>query len=130
DVGVRRRPLHAGDDPGVLAPTAVAEHLADHQFGPRSDAPVAPVGGSAGAGDRRGNVGAMAVQVLHLLAGDEALRLRNLSLEVGMAGVVAGVEDRDRRAIAVDPDVPGFLDSDLLAALVETGVGAPVQPDL
>ena len=85
DLGARLgRPLHAGEDPGVLAGAGVVEHLADHRVGARGRHPCSAAGRGTGADDGGRDVGAVPVDVGDALAGDEALRVADLAGQVGV----------------------------------------------
>ena len=102
DVGAAGAPLHPLDDPGLRAGACVVEDLADREVGAGRDALLLAVGGGAGAGDGRGDVGAVAVDVGDRLAGHEAAGLGHLVGEVGVGLVDAGVEHGDGDAGAVE----------------------------
>ena len=124
-------PLHAGDDPGVLAGAlGAAEHLADDQVGAGGDALVVAAGGGAGADDRGGDVGAVPVDVGDGLARHEAGRAVDLGSQVGVVDVDAGVEHRDLHALAVVAGRPGLRRADQRHALLEVGLHPAVEPQL
>ncbi len=122
-------PLHAGDDPGVLADASVVEDFADDQVGCGCDAGVVAVGGGAGAGDDRGDVGAVPLWVGGVLVGDEAHHVLDLIHEVGVGGVDAGVEDGDGGAVAVVAGLPRLGGADLGDAVGEGGLDLAVEPE-
>ncbi len=123
-------PLHAGDDPGVVADASVVEDFADDQVGCGGDAGVVAVGGGAGAGDDRGDVGAVSLWVGDVFVGDEADAVLDQVGEVGVGVVDAGVEDGDGDAVAVVAGFPGFGGADLGDAVGEGGVYLAVEPEL
>ena len=89
-------PLHAREDPGVLAVAGVGEHLADDQVRAGRDALAQPAGRGAVAGDGRRDVRAVAVAVDVGVVGREVRRAdHEAGREVGVRRVDAGVEDRD-----------------------------------
>jgi hypothetical protein len=110
--------LNAGEDAAVRTAALVAQDLAGEDLGIRRH-PVARQAlrrrGPAGGSDA---VRAVAMAVLHRLAGDEALRLDRPGGEIGVLEVHAGVEDREPDALpglarARDPralQAPGELD--------------------
>ena len=130
DARVVGGPLHAVDDPRLLAEAVVAEHLADDQVGARGDALLDAAGGRAGAGDRRGDVGAVAVVVLGVLTRHEAGRAVDLAGQVGVSGVDAGVEHGDRGAAAVVPGGPRLRCVHLCDALGQVRLHLAVEVDL
>lgn len=123
-------PFHARDDPGLLSPTLAVENLADLQPGPGRDTPLLRVGGAAGSGDRRGDVGAVAVEVGDaFLVRNEAGAGVNLSDEVRVFGVHPGVEDSDLHALGGVALRPDLLRADLCGGLGQVGFHLAVEPD-
>ena len=136
-VGPARGPLHPGDHPRVGALAAVVEHLADDQVRVGGHAPAGAARGRAGARDQGRHMGAVAVAVAGVTAVDrEVHRLRDLSREVRVGGVDAGVQHRDPSAVAGVPGLPRLGCGDLAQVGVHP-VGRcggrpypPVQPNL
>ena len=114
DVGaLRDRPLHAGQDPRVLAEARVGEHLADQQVGAGSDALVLAGGG----GPLPAIVEATWVPWPLPSTTLGSVVKFDVSVtrpgEIGVGRVVAGVEDGHRRAGAVVAGRPGLGRVDL-----------------
>jgi hypothetical protein len=119
-------------------PPAVVERLGDVQLGLRHHALVPAGRRRAGAGDDRGDVGAVAEPVGHVgrvaaarRAGrDEVLRRDDLAGQIGVVGVDAGVDDADVHARALVAGGPGGRRADLGVAVGVQRGGPAVQPDL
>ena len=122
-------PDHAGQDPRVLTPAAVAQDLADHQAGLRGDALAEPAGRGTGPADRRGDVGAVAVAVGDRGVGREVGRRPDPTLEVGMRRVVAGVQHGHRGADAVVAGRPRLGGVDLGDRVLQGHLDAAVEVD-
>ncbi len=129
-------PLHAGDDLRVGAGAAVVEDLADQQPGLFGDAALGAAGGLAGAGDLGGDEGAVADGVVDVLVGGagvgagEVAAGVDLSGQVGVLVVDAGVEDGDLDALSAEAGGPGGRSADLLVLRVVGGADLAVQPEL
>ena len=130
DVGAAGAPLHPLDDPGLRAGACVVEDLADREVRAGRDALLLAVGGGAGAGHRRGDVGAVAVDVGDRLPGHEAAGLGHLLGEVGVGLVDAGVEHGDGDAGAVEALRPRLGGADLRDGVGERGLDLAVEVDL
>ncbi len=72
---------------------------------------------------------AVAPAVLDVLGVGEVLGGDDPAVEVGVSGVVAGVEDGDGDAVSGVACVPGLAGADEVPALVEGGAHPPVQQD-
>jgi hypothetical protein len=124
------RPLHPGDDARLAAEAGVVEHLAVEQAGAEGDALALAAGLGAGAGDDRGDVGAVAEVVGGGVGVGEVGRGHHLAAgQVRVGGVDAGVEHRHLDALAGQPGRPGGRGADLGQVGVEVGgPEAAVQP--
>ena len=126
---LRGGPLHPGDDPRLDAAAVVVEHLAVEQRGLRGDALVLAAGRRAGAGRDARHVGAVAVVVAGVRCSRRSSADVDPAGEVGVAGVDAGVQDRDLHALAGQPALPGGRRADLRHAAVERGRHPVVERD-
>ena len=118
------RPLDAGQDPGVRARAGVGEHLAGVDLGAVGDAVARAARRRALAAERGADaVRAVAVAVLHRLAGHEGARLDRAAGEVRVLEVEARVEHRhpDLRARAAAVDDLRRLQAPGRLGLVERG---------
>ncbi|MGX1267424.1 hypothetical protein RKD18_000618 [Streptomyces phaeoluteigriseus] len=123
-------PFHAGQHPGLPAAAVSGEDLADVQAGAGRDALLLAVGGGAGTGDGRGDVRSVAVAVLDVLVGHEARARGHLADQVGVAGVHAGVQDRDVHALTGVTARPHLRCADLPRGVGQVGLDLLVQPHL